>query len=559
MITPNLTILHVDDDADNRMSLGWVLRAEGFGLLQAANGAEALRLARRQPDIILLDVRLPDLDGFEVCRRLKADPATMAIPVLQLSGHYTSRDDRVHGLEGGADGFLAKPVEPRELLAHIWALIRVHRAERAALAAAAEWQTTFDAVGDGVCLLDHQGKVRRCNQAMARILDMEAEDVVDAQLVDLLWGLPPATAELPGPIEFTLRGRWYSIRVTPVVNERHDRTGSVQVWTEITGRRTAEEALRRREQEFHSLADHMPAMIARVDAGLHHLYVNPAVAAVTGIAAQAFQGKTARELGLPEEVVAFWEEHLRQAFAGGEELSAEFAYPTPHGPRYFQSRLVPERSEVGTVETVLCISHDVTELRQAVEERDRFFTQSLNLLCVASFDGFFRRLNPAWETTLGFTREELLARPIVDFVHPDDRESTLKEVAKLARGGTTTSFEIRCRCKDRSYKWLLWNATPFLDQRGFYATGHDITERKRLEEQFRQAQKMEAIGLLAGAPHRRRPCHGTAPRNPQSGRAGRRADPATLGLQPQADPAHPAPGPEQAGMRVGKDVSPPDR
>src|SRR5207302_783763 len=155
----NATILFVDDDAAARSMLGWVFRSEGFRVVEAGSGAEALRLADDRPDLVVLDVSLPDLDGFEVCRRLKAAPATASTPVLHVSAVYTDSGDRSQGLESGADGYLVKPVEPREMLATVRALLRVRAAEEAARAAAQQWRTTFDAISDPVCLLDAAGLV----------------------------------------------------------------------------------------------------------------------------------------------------------------------------------------------------------------------------------------------------------------------------------------------------------------------------------------------------------------------------------------------------------------
>ncbi|MGH7187141.1 MAG: hybrid sensor histidine kinase/response regulator, partial [Pseudomonadota bacterium] len=98
--------------------------------MEAETGGEALQLAAaRRPQLILLDVEMPDLSGYEVCKKLKSDPATMAIPVLLLSGAYTEGEDRVRGLDGGADAYLCKPVESAELIATIRALLRMRRAE----------------------------------------------------------------------------------------------------------------------------------------------------------------------------------------------------------------------------------------------------------------------------------------------------------------------------------------------------------------------------------------------------------------------------------------------
>ena len=141
------------------------------------------------------------------------------------------------------------------------------------------------------------------------------------------------------------------------------------------------------------------------------------------------------------------------------------------------------------------------------EERDRFFALSLDLLCIAGFDGYFKRLNPAWERTLGFAREELLAQPFVAFLHPDDREATLEEAHQIAGGKETLTFENRYRCKDGSYRWLSWSATAVAGQQLIYAVARDITEGKRAEKELlrardrAQAANLAKSGFLASMGH----------------------------------------------------------
>ncbi len=118
------------------------------------------------------------------------------------------------------------------------------------------------------------------------------------------------------------------------------------------------------------------------------------------------------------------------------------------------------------------------ERRRAEEELDRFFTLSLDMLCVAGFDGYFKRLNPAWERVLGYTREELLARPYLDFVHPDDRAPTRTESDRLSAGGQVLAVENRYRAKDGTYRWLQWAAVPYPSEQTIYAAARDSTERK---------------------------------------------------------------------------------
>ncbi len=126
-----------------------------------------------------------------------------------------------------------------------------------------------------------------------------------------------------------------------------------------------------------------------------------------------------------------------------------------------------------------------------ISERERFFTLSLDMLCIANFDGYFLDLNPAWERTLGFTIEELKARPFIDFVHPDDRESTTAEAEKImSTGRDVVSFENRYLCKDGGYRWILWSSTLSLEKRLYYAVGRDITRRKQAEDALEQEQSL---------------------------------------------------------------------
>jgi PAS domain S-box-containing protein len=124
--------------------------------------------------------------------------------------------------------------------------------------------------------------------------------------------------------------------------------------------------------------------------------------------------------------------------------------------------------------------------RQAAAEGEfaRFFAQSLDLLCIAGLDGYFQRLNPVWTACLGWSLEELLAKPFLDFVHPDDRAATRAEIDKLAAGAETIRFENRYRRRDGSYRWLEWNARSEPGGRRIYATARDVTRRKRLEKEI---------------------------------------------------------------------------
>ena len=137
----------------------------------------------------------------------------------------------------------------------------------------------------------------------------------------------------------------------------------------------------------------------------------------------------------------------------------------------------------------LVINRFMGSLYSKLETGNRFMDLSVDLFCVAGFDGFFKNLNPSFEKTLGFTTKELMAKPYLEFIHPDDRPATVVEKDGLKEGKVTFAFENRYLCKDGSYKWLLWNAVSVFEQEAIYAVARDITERKRAEELLRESDE----------------------------------------------------------------------
>jgi signal transduction histidine kinase len=124
------TILNVNDHEPTRYMITRILRGSGFHVLEAGTGEDALRLAGADPDLIVLDVKLPDVSGFEVCRLLKQNTGTASIAILQTSATFVTTEKKVQGLDAGADGYLTHPFEPAELIATVKALLRMRRAEQ---------------------------------------------------------------------------------------------------------------------------------------------------------------------------------------------------------------------------------------------------------------------------------------------------------------------------------------------------------------------------------------------------------------------------------------------
>ena len=213
-----LTVLNVDDYPAALYATSRVLRQAGYRVLEATTGAEALARAGECPDLIILDVNLPDVDGFEVARRIKADPETASIPVLQMSAAYRAPEHRALGLEGGADAYLAQPVEPRELLATIRALLRVREAESVVRQSEERLRVLASATADVVWTTDAQGR---------------------------LLGDPPGWRDLTGQAAEEVRGLGWLDAVHP-----DDRARTAQAWNDaVRGQSTYDTEYRLRMRD----------------------------------------------------------------------------------------------------------------------------------------------------------------------------------------------------------------------------------------------------------------------------------------------------------------------
>ena len=172
-------ILNVDDYLPARYARTQVLQRAGFEVLEASTGAAALQIvAEQRPDLVLLDVNLPDIDGFEVCRRLREQLGTLTVPVVHISSTFVNEQAQELARNGGADAFLTEPIEPPVLLATVHALLRLRRAEEGLRAAGRRWQAAFDAMRDGICLLTADGAVVQCNVTFAEVFGRSPQDIV---------------------------------------------------------------------------------------------------------------------------------------------------------------------------------------------------------------------------------------------------------------------------------------------------------------------------------------------------------------------------------------------
>jgi PAS domain S-box-containing protein len=285
-------------------------------------------------------------------------------------------------------------------------------------------------------------------------------------------------------------GVWVPVSLTVARLHVKPKTLALITARDVREQREALVQLRDKEAELRRVTTSVSDGLwsAEIDGGRwSYRYFSPVVARITGRPPEYFLGGPHLWRGTvhPDDR-AQWDRAAARLRAG-QPSQQEYRLVWPDGTvRWVRDSVLVSRGADGQPLRLDGVLTDITESKQAADERDRFFLLSLDLLCTAGFDGYFKRLNPAWEGTLGWTAEELTARPYLDFVHPDDREATLVEARKLAAGGETVSFANRYRCADGSLKWLLWNAKSFPEQQLIYAAARDITGRKHFEEKLEQ-------------------------------------------------------------------------
>jgi PAS domain S-box-containing protein len=276
-------LLVIDDDLNARQTMDVFLSRHGYEVRCAPNGETGLMFAHEDPpELILLDIRLPDMDGFQVCRRLKEDRATSDIPVIFISG-LEDVADKVKGFTAGGVDYVTKPFQSGELLARVEThldlkrlqiqveaqnarleleIIKSRGAEEQIKHAAEEWRTTFDSITDLVSIHDKDFRIVRANQAFAAAFGMEIKAILGKKCSEIIHGTEEPWPQCPHrqtlesgkPVteEFwePRLGKYLQVSASPIFSDRNEVTGSVHIVKDVTERKRAEEALQKAHDEL---------------------------------------------------------------------------------------------------------------------------------------------------------------------------------------------------------------------------------------------------------------------------------------------------------------------
>ncbi|MEG4088088.1 PAS domain S-box protein [Microcoleus sp. Pol12B4] len=386
------------------------------------------------------------------------------------------------------------------------------------------FRAIFDQSFQLVGLLKPDGTVLEANQTALDIAGLEREDFVGTQFADNLWWQisPEAKQKVQAALIKAAAGEvvryeadvlvaggaviTVDFSLKPIVDDSGKVVLLIPEGRDISDRKALERELVLRQSRFDAFFAAAPTSMCIFDEQLRFVQVNEKLAETTGVSVAEHFGKTVREV-IPE-MSDTQVPMLQQILATNQpllnvEVSGSF-FNEPGVMRDWLASYFPLPGSDGKPIGIGAVAIEITDRKKAEVERDRFFTLSLDLVCIIGFEGKFKRINPAWENTLGYKAHELEDNYYIDLVHPDDRESTIEQAEKVASGAELKSYENRYRCKDGSYRWLSWKVRPVTEQQLMYAVARDVTETKQAmvqlekttaqlassEDQFRQQSNL---------------------------------------------------------------------
>jgi PAS domain S-box-containing protein len=299
---------------------------------------------------------------------------------------------------------------------------------------------------------------------------------------DIISGLLVSTAF--GLLAFSLARR--SSLVEQQVEQRTEELKTIQLELErdIAQRVEVETQLRVSEQRYRSLFDLNPDGVYSSDLQGRFLSANQGMERITGYSISEVIGMSCQEVTAPESL-GFSKMNFNRAAAGESVVFEHVGIRkdgTPFNVSLTQLPIVVDGKIVG----VYGIAKDLAEVKRAARELESFFDLSAEMMGIATSDGFFRRVNRAFEHVSGYRDGELTVWPFIDFIHPDDQEATKTEIAKLGADLTTIAFENRFRTQKGDFRTLAWSIRSIPDEDILYAVAHDVTDRRQKELQIRE-------------------------------------------------------------------------
>jgi PAS domain S-box-containing protein len=512
-------VLAVNDEPKVLELLTVLLEHDGYKVVTANGGQRALELARSiEPDVVVSDVVMPEMDGLELCRRLKQDPRTAGIPVLLASAVRTGKRSSLSALTAGADDYLEMPFRRQELLVKVARLTERHRVER-------HYRELVEQAADIIYTRDMEGRITSINEAGARFFGSPVSELVGAPLNELLGEdaaakdihqieeragenatLEPlrslhSVADAEGALHY-LEGM-----ITLVRDAENKPTGVRGVVRDITERVQAEQAMRESEERYRALVEQSSDGIILVDIETRRIFeANPAYQKLLGYTAEELTSLTLSDVTTSSDESI--DVNIQSVLTKGHHFIGERQHRRKDGT------LVDVEASINLIsysgKKVLCaVIRDITERKQAEqamrrsEQRYReLFDNANDLVYTHDLQGNFTSLNKSGERITGYTREEAVRMNIAQVVVPEQLEKARKMIARKQSEDVATVYELDIIAKD-GHRVPLEVSTRLIYQDGVpvgvQGSGRDVTERKHVEAEL-QASEAELRALFAAMP-----------------------------------------------------------
>lgn len=541
MSTPKVKILAIDDNENNLISLKAILQEhlDNFNLYLSDNGIDGIEKAiEYDPDIILLDIIMPEMDGFEVCRILKIDERTKDIPVIFLTALKDKTENRVRALELGAEGFIAKPIEINELIAQINAMflikesrnnkkiekirledlvkertielkkeIETRKSKEVALNQAFNnWRITFDAIEDAIALIDTNFNIIQSNEAFEKLTNINKSQTVEIKCYSLIHNSECPLENCPLKkcfitkkreyIEIERDGRHFNVKADPIFNSAGKIISAIHIISDITEIKEKEIALKESREKYRLIIENQEELIVKIDLNRNINFANPQYLKFFDIKESELKDFDFRELIHPNDLEKTLN-NISNLSCINPTCSYEERVKSINGWRWLSWRINLLLDDNNNKTGIIATARDITDKKIAEElliEKEIQYRNLANsggaLIWTSDVNGECNYFNNPWLEFTGRTLEEELGYGWTISVHPSDLEYCIKTYKEAFEKKQSFEMEYRLLHKRTEYRWIKDIGTPNYDSRGnfigFIGYCFDISKNKSLEQSLRE-------------------------------------------------------------------------